>query len=181
MRSSVYSPPAIALHWFTAACVLGAAGLGLYMVDLQFSPAKLKTYSWHKWVGITIFLLTALRLAWRRMRPAPPPVPESARWQQRLAAAMHAALYVLLFAIPLSGWLMSSALGVPVVYLGLVPLPDLISKSEALGEQFKLLHWTLNCLLFAGVSVHVLAALKHHFVDRDGVLARMLPFLSQRP
>jgi cytochrome b561 len=180
MRSSVYSPLAIALHWLTAALIVGAAGLGLYMVDLDFSPAKLKTYSWHKWVGVTIFLLTALRLAWRLVRPAPSPVPGSAHWQRRVAAAMHAALYVLLFAIPLSGWLMSSALGVQVVYLGLVPLPDLVSKSEALGEQFKLLHWTLNCLLLVSVAVHVLAALKHHFVDRDAVLARMLPFLSQR-
>ncbi len=180
MRSNAYSPFAIVLHWLTAALIVGAAGLGLYMVELEFSPTKLKTYSWHKWVGVTIFLLTALRLAWRMVRPAPSPVPGMPRWQQRVAAGVHAALYVLLFAIPLSGWLMSSALGVPVVYLGIVRLPDLVSKSEPLAEVLKLLHWTLNCLLLAGVAVHASAALKHHFIDRDAVLRRMLPFLSER-
>jgi len=180
MHRSAYSPVAVLLHWLSAALIVTAAGIGLYMVGLDFSPMKLKTYSWHKWVGVTVFALTALRLAWRLVRP----VPRSAElpvWQRRAAACVHACLYALLFAIPLSGWLMSSALGVSVVYLGVLPLPDLVSKDEALGELLERLHWALNCTLLGFVVVHVAAALKHHFYDRDAVLVRMLPFLSPRP
>lgn len=179
MCRSVYSLAAVLLHWLTAALILAAAGIGLYMVDLDFSPAKLRTYSWHKWVGITILLLTALRLAWRQLAPPPPPL-ALPRWQARLAASVHLALYVLLFAIPISGWLMSSALGVSVVYLGMVPLPDLVGKDEALGEQLEQLHWILNRALLVLVILHAAAALKHHFVDRDAALVRMLPFLHPR-
>jgi len=180
VHRSAYSPAAVLLHWLSAALILTAAGIGLYMVDLDFSPAKLKTYSWHKWVGATVFLLTALRLAWRLVRPAPASDPKLPAWQARAAALVHAFLYVLLFAIPLSGWLMSSALGVSVVYLGVLPLPDLVPRDESLGEQLKQLHWLLNCSLLFLVLVHAGAALKHHFIDRDAVLVRMLPFLSPR-
>ncbi|MCW5622095.1 MAG: cytochrome b [Burkholderiales bacterium] len=179
-QSIAYSPIAIVLHWLVALLIVAAAALGLYMVDLEFSPLKLKTYAWHKWLGVTVFLLTALRLTWRLLRPVPAPLAGMPAWQARAAALVHAALYVLLFVIPLSGWLMSSALGVPVVYLGVVPLPDLVAKNEALGDQLKLVHGVLNSTLLALVCIHVLAALKHHFIDRDAVLARMLPFLRYR-
>lgn len=180
MQRSTYSPIAVLLHWSTAALILAGAGIGLYMVELEFSPIKLKTYSWHKWVGITVFLLTALRLAWRLLRPPPAASPDMPRWQLHAAAAVHGALYVLLFVIPLSGWLMSSAKGVSVAYLGVLPLPDLVAENEALGEQLETLHGMLNCALLGLIVVHALAALKHHFVDRDAVLVRMLPFLSPR-
>jgi cytochrome b561 len=96
-------------------------------------------------------------------------------WQRRAAAASHALLYVLLLAIPLSGWLFSSATGVQVVYLGMFALPDLVPKDKALGDALRLVHVTLNSLLVAVVCIHVAAALKHHFVDRDNSLARILP------
>jgi cytochrome b561 len=169
-----YGAGAIALHWLTAALIIANLALGLSMVPLPISPRKLQWYAWHKWIGITVFLLTCLRLAWRSARPAPPPVamPE---WQRRAAVASHALLYALLLAIPVSGWLYSSATGVQVVYLGLVPLPDLVPTDKPLAAVLRATHLTLNFTLFALVIVHSAAALKHHFVDHDPALMRMLP------
>lgn len=175
--SETYNRGAIALHWATAALVVANLLLGLSMVGLPISPRKLQWYLVHKSIGITIFALTSLRLAWRAMRPHPAPVPMP-RWQRRSAAASHGLLYVLLFVIPISGWLYSSATGVQVVYLGLWPLPDLVARNRALGDVLRLVHVGLNTLLFVTLCVHVAAAVKHHVVDRDAVLARMLPLVK---
>ena len=99
------------------------------MTGLEFSPAKLQWYAWHKWIGITVFLLTAARLAWRAGHPAPPLPPAMPAWQVRASHASHGALYVLMLVIPLSGWIYSSSTGVSVVYLGLFPLPDLVPRT----------------------------------------------------
>ena len=171
-----YSGTAIALHWLTAVLILGAFALGLYMVELELSPAKLKLYSYHKWLGVTIWLLAVLRLLWR-LAHEPPPLPGMPAWQRRAAAITHVMLYVLVLEIPISGWLFSSASGFPVVYFGVVPLPDLVAKDKALAGLLQTLHATLNYVLMAIVIVHIAAALKHHLVDRDSVLHRMLPLL----
>ena len=173
-----YTRTAIALHWLAALLIVCNLLLGVSMVELELSPLKLRLFSYHKWIGITVFLAASARLAWRLVHPPPPPVamPE---WQRRAAAATHAALYVLMFAIPVSGWIYSSATGVSVVYLGLVPLPDLVAKDKALAAVLKAVHITLNIGLVALVAVHVGAALRHHLVERDDVLPRMLPFLRR--
>jgi cytochrome b561 len=169
-----YGGVAIALHWLVAGAILVTFPLGLYMVELPLSPRKLQLVSYHKWIGVTVFALMCVRLVWRLTHapPAPPPMPA---WQRRAAAGAHWGLYGLLLAIPLTGWLYSSAAGVPTVYLGLWQLPDVVGKDKALAEGLKLAHQSLNFALLALVVVHVAAALKHHFVDRDGLLARMLP------
>lgn len=170
-----YTATAISLHWLTAALVLVTFPLGLYMHELALSPLKLQLISYHKWLGVTIFLLTVARLAWRATH-TPPPLPETIPlWQQRVAHGVHLLLYLLLFAIPLSGWLMSSAKGFPVVYLGLVQLPDLVGKDKALGELLTGVHEMLNSGFLALVGMHTAAALKHHFIERDATLLRMLP------
>jgi cytochrome b561 len=170
-----YSGMAIALHWMSAVFVFCGFALGLYMTGLEFSPAKLRYVAWHKWLGITIFLLAAVRIAWRYVRP-PPPLPASVpHWQASAARATHLLLYALMLAIPLSGWLYSSASGVSVVYLGVVPLPDLVAKDKGTATVLLAVHQTLNFILAVLVATHVGAALKHGIVDRDGVLARMLP------
>lgn len=176
--SEKYNRGAIALHWLTAALVVANLLLGPSMVALPISPRKLHWYLIHKSIGITIFLLTSLRVAWRAIRPHPEPVPMPS-WQRRAARASHALLYVLLFAIPTSGWLYSSATGVQVVYLGIVTLPDLVGKDKALGDALRLVHISLNSLLFAVVCIHVAAAIKHHFIDRDDALIRMLPIVKR--
>ena len=149
------------------------------MVEQPIAPSTLRAYGYHKWIGITVFLLALVRLAWRRAHPMPMPMamPE---WQRRAAALTHVCLYALMLAIPLSGWIYSSATGVEVVYLGLVPLPDLVAKDKALAAVLKAVHITFNFGLLALVAVHTGAALEHHFVDRDGVLARMLPLRPRR-
>jgi cytochrome b561 len=174
-----YTSVAVALHWIIAALITATFVLGVYMHELELSPVKLKLYSYHKWIGVTIFLLVIFRLGWRLTHTPPEPVP-MARWQRQAAAVAHVALYVLTLVIPLSGWLMSSASGFQVVYLGILPIPDLLAKNKALAEQLKELHEGLNFLMLAVVILHVVAALKHHFSDRDDVLTRMLPRLKSR-
>ena len=174
-----YSGAAIALHWLTAMLIVVNLALGLSMVPLPISPRKLQWYLWHKSIGTTIFLLTCARLAWRWYRPGPPPV-AMAPWQRRSAAAAHALLYVLMLLVPLSGWVYSSATGVQVVYLGLFPLPDLVARDKSLASALLATHLTLNFALFVLICVHVAAALKHHFADRDSVLTRMLPMLRPK-
>lgn len=166
---------AISLHWLIAVLVFAGWGLGAYMNELPASPEKLQYYSWHKWIGVTIFLLALLRAAWR-LAHVPPPLPATtAPWQARAARASHLLFYALLLVLPLSGWLMSSAKGYQTVYFGVLPLPDLLDKNTELGEALAEVHELLGWLLAGLVALHVAAALKHHFVDRDGVLRRMLP------
>lgn len=174
-----YNGIAKSLHWLMALLIIGLIPLGLYMEDLPLSPQKLQLYSWHKWAGVTVFVLLLVRVASRIAFP-PPPLPwHMSRRQQRLAHAGHLALYLLMLAIPVSGWLMSSAKGVPTVWFGVLPLPDLIGKDKALGAQLADLHALLSWTLVALLAAHVGAALKHHFIDRDDILVRMLP--ARRP
>lgn len=177
--STRYGAVAIALHWLMALMILGSIVLGLYMVALELSPQKLKLYSWHKWLGVTIFALAVIRALWRLTHPSPPMPSGMPAWQQRVAHSTHLAIYVLLFAIPLSGWLMSSAFGFQVIYFGVLPIPDLLGKDKVLAEQLKELHELLNIALWVLLLMHVAAALKHHIIDRDTVLYRMLPVVGR--
>lgn len=175
-----YTAPAIFLHWLMAAAIVGMFALGLYMADLPLSPQKLKLYSWHKWVGVTVFVFAIVRLVWR-MSHRPPDLPETMnRGEQLLARAAHGMLYLLMFVIPLSGWLMSSAKGFQTVVFGVLPLPDLLAKNKSVGDLLETVHWGFNMLLAALVIGHTVAAFKHHFIDKDDVLTRMLPGNGQR-
>jgi cytochrome b561 len=173
-----YTRTAIALHWLVAVLILGAFALGLYMVELELSPTKLKLYSWHKWLGVTIWMVAVVRLVWR-LTHRPPPLPALPTWQRIAASTTHVLLYVLVLAIPISGWLFSSASGFPVVYFGVLPLPDLVGKDKELAKLLQSVHATLNYTLMAIIVVHAAAAIKHHFVDRDVVFHRMLPLLRE--
>lgn len=173
-----YAKPAIAMHWIVALLIFAAFGLGLYMTDIPgFTPTKLKLFLYHKWIGITVLIFAVLRVLWRLTHPAPAPVPGMPKWQHAAAEAAHVGLYLLILAVPLSGYLLSVAAGVKVVYLGLWELPMPFDKSDALKDVFSMAHEWLNWTMAAIVVVHILAALKHHVVDRDGTLRRMVPFL----
>lgn len=173
-----YSWPSIGAHWLIALLIFAGFALGLYMHDLPLSPQKLRYYSYHKWLGVTVFALVLVRV-FLRWRYPPPPVLPAPRWQQRAARGVHQAFYFLMFAIPLSGWLMSSAKGFSTVWFGVLPLPDLLEKDEALGDLLRFFHETLNWLLALLVCLHAGAALKHHWHDRDATLARMLPWIRR--
>lgn len=169
-----YTAPAIALHWLLALALFGLFGMGLYMTGLSMSPTRLKLYNWHKWAGVTVLALSFLRLAWRLTHRPPADVAMPA-WQARAAHAAHVALYLLFFAVPLAGWAYSSAAGFPVVWFGVLPLPDLVAPNRELAEAIKPLHWILAYTMAAIVVVHVAGAIKHQLVDRDGLLRRMWP------
>ncbi len=175
-----YTRTAITLHWLIALLICAAFPLGLYMHDLPLSPHKLRMYSYHKWIGVTVFLFAVVRLSWR-ISHRPPALPDSmANWEKSAAHAMHFALYALIFLAPLSGWLMSSAKGFQTVWFGMLPLPDLVGKDKELGNTLQEVHEALNFLMLGLVLAHAGAALKHHVIERDDVLARMLPFLDSR-
>lgn len=180
VKTERYNRTAIFLHWLVGLGILGTLGLGLYMVDLPFSPAKLQIYSWHKWAGMTLLFLAVVRLAWRLSHPAPA-LPDTMGPLSRLAAhAGHWVLYILMLAIPLSGWLMSSAQGFSVVWFGVLPLPDLVAKNLELGEWLNSIHLILNYTLIATLIGHIGAALHHHFIKKDTVMSRMLPLIKKR-
>jgi cytochrome b561 len=168
-----YTGTARVLHWIAALLIFAGFGLGLYMTELEFSPAKLRDYAWHKWLGITVFLLAAVRIGWRAAHPAPA-LPAMPAWQAQAARWVHGLLYVLMLVIPISGWIYSSATGVSVSYLGWVDLPNLVAKDRELAKSLLFVHQALNSVLAVVVTVHIAAAVKHHFVDRDDTLARML-------
>jgi cytochrome b561 len=175
-----YTGTAILLHWLIFVLIACGFALAVYMVDLPLSPQKLKYFSWHKWIGITIFLLALARVAWRLAHPAPALPATLPAWQRCAAATSHLVLYILILVIPLTGWLYSSASGVPTVYLGVLPLPDLLTRDKALAEALKLVHVSLNYTMLVLVIIHAAAALKHHLFDRNDVLARMLPIVKSR-
>jgi len=176
VASAGYHPVAKTLHWTTALLVLGMIVLGLWMVDLPISVTKFLAYAWHKWIGLVVLTLTVLRLLWRWYLP-PPPLPSTVTaWESRLAPASHGALLVLLLAMPVSGWLMSSAGGVTVYWFGVVKLPDLVARDPLTFEMLRATHHHLAWLLIALLALHVSAVVRHDIVRRDGIFRRMWPF-----
>lgn len=169
-----YNNTAITLHWLLGLMIVGSFAVGMIMTDMPFSPTRLKLFNWHKWAGVVILALSALRLVWRLLN-APPAAATGPAWQQRAAHLAHLALYLLFLAVPLAGWAYTSAAGFPVVLFAVLPLPDLAPVNRELAEALKATHHLLAYALAAVVMLHVAAALKHHFIDHDGLLLRMLP------
>jgi cytochrome b561 len=172
---ATYRPVAKLLHWITAIAVFGLLPLGLWMTGLPISLLKLQAFAWHKWIGLTVLLLTAARLAWRWHAP-PPPLPTAVTpWERRLAPLGHWALLLLLLALPISGWLMSSAGGVAIFWFGLVPLPDLVPRDPNLFDVLRTTHHWLAWTLMGMLALHLAAVGRHDVLRRDGILRRMWP------
>ena len=172
-----YNSVSIILHWVLGIALISIFCFGVYMADLPFSPSRLKLFNWHKWAGISILVLSAARLLWRVTHSAPalPAKIEQAMpaWQLLAHKATHLGLYALFFVVPLMGWAYTSAAGFPVVLFGQFPLPDLVGPDKALSETLKTLHKAGAFAMALLVVAHVAAALKHQFIDRDGLLQRM--------
>lgn len=168
-------------HWAIVLLILAQAVIGLIMVDLPKRPSSIPVYSLHKSLGITVLVLAVLRLVWRLVDGRPRDVPGMPSWQALGARVGHALLYVLIFAVPLSGWLFDSASSLrPLYWFDLIRLPSLTGGKNApvadfAQEAHELLFWVL-VVVAAG---HALAALIHHFHHRDETLARMLPWRSR--
>lgn len=163
-------------HWTIVVLVITQFVLANRAHDLPNDMQKLAVLATHKSFGMTILILAVLRLAWRHTGPRPP-LPETLRpWERALARFSHVALYALLFAVPLAGWIMSSAKNYPVSWFNQFQFPDLVAPSERLFEIAHGAHGTLALSLAAVALLHIVGALKHHFFHRDNVLKRMLPF-----
>src|SRR3984893_826820 len=170
-----YTPVAQAFHWIIAALVVTQFTLAWMAYDLPLGLHKLALLARHKSFGMTILMLAILRLLWRLMN-RPPALPDHmSTLERKLARATHIAFYVLLFAMPMTGWLMSSAKNYSVSWFGLFTWPNLIGKNEAAFDFLRSTHDTLAAILLTIAILHILAALKHHFWNRDDVLLRMLP------
>jgi cytochrome b561 len=175
VQPTSYRAPAKVLHWITAVAVVTLLALGLWMTGLPIGLTKLEAYAWHKWIGLTVLVLTVGRIAWRWHAP-PPPLPDTVtRWERRLAPLSHAALLVLLLALPITGWLMSSAGGVEVYWFGIVPMPNLVPRDPGLFERLRTTHHWLAWTLMAVLALHVAAVVRHDVLRRDGIFRRMWP------
>lgn len=171
-----YRGPAIALHWLIALLIIAAFAIGWLMTDIPgFTPTKLRYFAWHKWLGVTVLALAVLRLGWRLTHRAPSLPAGMPRLERLAAEAVHGLLYVLMFLIPVTGYLYSSSVGVQVVYFGVWPLPLLIEPNPALAPWLKNAHIVCDYTLAVLVGAHVLGALKHELFDRMPILYRMLP------
>jgi cytochrome b561 len=171
-----YGRAAIACHWALAALLAMLLALGWWMVrlpDAGYDSRKIVLILVHKQLGLAALALAALRLAWRLLQPLPALAPSLPPGQQVAARFVHLCLYALMFALPLSGWLLSSAAGFAMSFLGLASLPDLVPASEALFRQLAVVHRWLASGLVALVALHAGAALRHHFVLRDDTLSSM--------
>ena len=174
-----YSTVSLVLHWLTAALVVAQ----IVLIQAHEANEGVRTFiDLHKSVGMTILLLTLARLGWRVANPAIPLPAETPRWQKLIARGTHVLFYVFLLAMPLVGWAASSAAGRDIVWFGLFNWPLLpVGGGRVFAGQLMDLHELAAKLLIALVVLHVLGALKHHFIDRDNVLHRMIPLIRRRP
>lgn len=164
------------LHWIMAITIIVLGIVGLIMGEMPNTPAKIQVYNLHKSAGLTVLALALLRLAWRIFDQRPLDSPTMPCWQKWAARGVHVALYLLMLALPLSGWLFNSAKDFPLRWFGLISIPSLTSgQNSALARLAHEVHETLFWVLIGILVLHVGAALKHHFYDRDNVLKRMLP------
>lgn len=162
------------LHWFMALLIVGMLILGLYMADLPISEQKLRLYGIHKEFGILILMLVIFRITWRIGNIVPLLPNTIPAWQKFAAHTVHWMLYGFMFALPITGWLMTSAAGLPPSFFGLFTLPALLSPNPVWLNLFVNIHTWLAYGLIATFGAHVGAALKHHFINKDDVLRRML-------
>jgi cytochrome b561 len=163
----------IAIHWLMALLIIGLLVEGLYMTRISISVQKLKLYGLHKEFGVLVLMLVIVRLIWRIANTNPSL--DSLIYLERLAArSMHIAFYILMFLLPITGWIISSAAGLPVSFFGLFLLPDLVHPDAYVQQLFTEIHQWLAYALILAISGHVAAALKHHFIDKDTILKRML-------
>ncbi len=175
-----WGSPAKLLHWLMALGILSSMTLGVVMVNLPMSALKFELYAIHKSLGMTLLVLAALRISWRWLNPVPALPQDLEAYERRLASWAHGLFYVLLFAMPVSGYVINSAANFPLNVFGLVQVPNVVPESEQVTEAAKWVHATLFWFFAGLISVHIVGALRHHFVLKDGILRRMLPGRSAK-
>lgn len=169
-----YNKPAKLFHWLIAILIFGLLLVGLYMGTMPNGPDKFQIYMLHKSFGLMVLWLAGLRILWRLYSKSPAPIPTQKPWEKLLAKLTHIFLYIAMFGMPLSGWVMSSAAEYPVSFFGLA-MPDIVGKNADLASMAKEAHEIIAFLLIATIFLHTLGAFKHHIFDRDMTLNRMIP------
>ncbi|MRH78311.1 cytochrome b [Spiribacter sp. C176] len=176
-----WGSPAKWLHWLMALGILGTMTLGVVMVNLPMSALKFELYAIHKSIGMTLLVLALLRISWRWMNPVVPVLPSSLpAYERRLAGWAHGLFYVLLFAMPISGYVINSAANFPLNVFGLVQVPNVVPESESVSAVATWVHASLFWFFAGLIAIHVAGALRHHFILKDGILLRMLPKRSSK-
>ncbi len=170
-----YGIVAVTFHWLMALLVIGLLCVGLYMTSLKISAQKLQLYGWHKEFGLLVLFLVIIRLSWRFININPTLPSSIPAWQRFIAHAVQWALLGFMIAMPITGWLVTSAAGLAPSFFGLFVLPTLVAPDDHLRHVFADMHEWIAYGLIATICAHVGAALKHHFIDKDDVLRRMLP------
>jgi len=163
----------IGFHWIMALLIVVMLTVGIYMTRIPFSLSKLKLYGIHKEIGMLILFLVVLRLSWR-LANITPTLENLPSWEEWSAKAMHYLLYCFMFLMPITGWLVTSSAGLPVSFFGLFTIPIIISPNPDVQTVVTDIHQWLAYSLIAMIGLHSAAALKHHFIDKDSILRRML-------
>ena len=162
------------LHWFMAITIIFMFGLGTTMINMRLSPMKLEMFIVHKSIGILLLALIAIRIIWRLLNPSPKPSPSIAKSQRKIIFAGQLFMYALMVCIPISGWIINSAANFPLQWFGLFEIPPISQQSLVTEGYAKTAHLILVCTLGALVTIHIAAALHHHFIQKNDVLRRML-------
>ena len=170
-----YTRTARSLHWLMAAGIIGLFALGVWMRELDYySPYYEPAPYWHKSIGIVMMLLFALRIVWRYLNPPPAPLAHHQAWEKKLAHAMHLFFYVALALVFMSGYLIATADNRPVPVFGLFELPPLFTpfdgQEDIAGEVHEYAAWSV----IVAALLHAAGAIKHHVIDKDSTLRRML-------
>lgn len=169
-----YGLVAKGFHWLVGLTMLGLLAVGFFMADLDRSPFKFELYGIHKALGIAVLAFAVLRIIWRFVNIQPGGLPTHEAWEKLLSKIVHVGLYITMIGMPLSGWIMSSAGGYPVSFFGLFKVPAIVEKNPELGGLANQAHGILGYALLVIVGLHIAGAAKHHVLDRDGTLGRMV-------
>ncbi|MBV8801739.1 MAG: cytochrome b [Gammaproteobacteria bacterium] len=163
----------ILLHWIMAILIIGLLIIGIYMVRIPVSPLQLKLFRWHKEFGMLVLMVVIVRLIWRFSNVIPTlltlPI-----WERMAALSVHWMFYFFMIILPISGWLVSSAAGISISFFGWFVFPDFVSANEEVRILFTAIHKWIAYLLIAVLCLHIAAALKHHYLNKDDILRRML-------
>ena len=174
-----WGAPAKLFHWLMAVLILAQIALGLLAASWRLSPTKLNLFFWHKSTGMLILALLALRLLWRLANRTPELPADTPGWERAAARLSHGLLYLLMIALPITGWIVNSASNIPFRIFWLIPLPAIVAPDKAAADLAALVHGGLFALLALVLVAHIGAALRHHFVKRNTVLIRMLPWRTR--
>lgn len=175
-QTNQYGLVQIALHWLIAVTIFGLFGLGLWMVDLTYYSSWYRTApDLHRSIGVIVVSLMVLRLLWRLANPKVASVATHKNWERKLAHLTHGLMYVLMLLLAISGYMITTAKGQPLNVFDWFSIPAISFgieyQEEIAGDLHEIFAWSLIAL----AALHIIGALKHHFVDRDETLKRMLP------